>query len=328
MEGYRVVFRSPRIVNLENFLVEPPNSNELLIRTLYTLISPGTEIAYLMSLPNIPQVFPQYPGYSNIGVVEKIGKDVTNFKEGEIVASASKHASYVKSSAQLTFKVPEGLSPKEASFFRLGAIVLQGIRKSRVELGESAIVLGLGLIGQIAAQLLKLSGALPVVAVDLVNNRLSTAKALGADYTFNPSKVDVEEEVKKVTEGKGANIVIEATGSPEAVNLAFKLASRKGRIVLLGSTRGVSTVNFYEIHRKGLIIIGAHNSVRPLYESYKNYWTEEDDVKAIFKLMVKGLLRCKELISRVVKFSEAPKAYELLLEKKDEVLGILLEWSS
>ncbi|MGC8935226.1 MAG: zinc-dependent alcohol dehydrogenase [Thermoproteota archaeon] len=327
MKGYRVVFKSPGVVDIESFLVDSPKSNELLVRTLYTLISPGTETAYLMALPNTPQVFPQYPGYSNIGVVEKIGKDVTNFKEGEIVASASEHASYVKPLAKSTFKVPEELSLQEASFFRLGAIALQGVRKSKIELGESAAVLGLGLVGQLAAQLLKLSGALPVVAIDLVDNRLSIAKALGADYVFNPSKVNVEEEIKKVVGEKGPDIVVEATGNPDAVSLAFKLASTKGRVVLLGSTRGTSTVNFYEIHKKGLTVIGAHGSVRPSYESYKGYWTEEDDVKTIFKLMNKGLLRCKELISKVIKFNEAPKAYKLLLERRDEVLGVLLEWS-
>jgi threonine dehydrogenase-like Zn-dependent dehydrogenase len=328
MEGLRVIFRAPKLVEVEGFKVEPPKPGRLLVRTVCSLISPGTETAFLMALENTSQVFPQYPGYSNIGIVEEVGEGVQGFKPGDLVASPSNHASHVYPKAEESFKVPEALSPREASFFNLGIIALQGVRKSRVELGEPAVVLGLGLVGQMASQLLRLDGAMPVIAIDQLDNRVMMAKRLGADYAII-SKVDAEEEVKKVTEGKGAGVVIEATGHPEAIGTAFKLASMRGRVVLLGSTRGLSTVNFYrDVHRKGLFVIGAHNSIRPLYESSEGYWTRMDDGKTIFRLMAKGMLSCGALISRVVKAEDAPLAYRLLMEEKDKILGVLLDWNS
>ncbi|MEM2926072.1 MAG: zinc-binding alcohol dehydrogenase [Candidatus Bathyarchaeia archaeon] len=330
MEGFRVVFRAPKLVDVEGFEVEPPKSGRLLVRTVFSLISPGTETAFLMALENTSRIFPQYPGYSNIGIVEEVGDGIgiEGFKPGDLVASPSNHASHVYPKAEECFKVPETLSPKEASFFNLGMIALQGVRKSKIELGEPAVVLGLGLIGQMASQLLRLDGALPVIAIDTLDNRLMMAKRLGADYILNPSKMDAEEEVKRLTDGKGARVVIDATGYPDAIGLAFKLASMRGRVVLLGSTRGLSTVNFYrDVHRKGLFVIGAHNSIRPSYESSEGYWTRLDDGKTIFKLMAKGMLRCGELISRVVKATEAAEAYRLLIEEKDKVLGVLLDWN-
>ncbi|MBS7609632.1 zinc-binding dehydrogenase [Candidatus Bathyarchaeota archaeon] len=328
MEGFRVVFRAPKLVDVEGFEVKPPKSGRLLVRTICSLISPGTETAFLMALENTSRVFPQYPGYSNIGIVAEVGNGAAEFKPGDIVASSSSHASHVYPKAEECFKVPESLSPMEASFFNLGMIALQGVRKSRIELGEPAVVLGLGLIGQMASQLLRLDGALPVSSIDTLDNRLMMAKELGADYVLNLSKIDIEGEVKRLTDGKGARVVIDATGHPDAIGLAFKLASMRGRVVLLGSTRGLSTVNFYrDVHRKGLLVIGAHNSIRPSYESYEGYWTRLDDGKTIFKLMAKGMLRCGELISRVVKATEAAEAYRLLIEEKDKVLGVLLDWS-
>lgn len=329
MKGIRVVFRRPGIVELEEYDVKPPRSGEVLVKTLYTLISPGTELAFLYSLPNTPRKFPMVVGYSNVGVVEELGRGVSGLKVGQAVVSWSPHASHVTVSAEKVFPVPEDLSLEEASFFALGAICLQGVRKAGVEIGESALVIGLGLVGQLTAQLLRLSGAVPIIGLDLYEGRLKLARKLGADYVFNPSKVDVEEEVLRLTEGKGASLTIEASGSPEAVNLAFRLTRKLGRVVLLGSSRGETTVNFYrDIHRKGLHVIGAHVSTVPEVESFRYYWTLRDEIKTFFKLLKMRSLNVRDLISVKLSFRDASKAYELLRKEKDRVVGILLDWTN
>jgi len=134
--------------------------------------------------------------------------------------------------------------------------------------------------------------------------------------------------VRRVTEGRGANVVIEATGSPEAVPTALKLTSNYGRVILLGSTRGESTVNFYrDVHRKGVTVIGAHNSIRPKYESRHGWWTSRDDGTLVLKLMGKGLLQVKDLISLKVSYKEAPEAYRRIMESKETALGVILDWT-
>lgn len=325
MKAKRVVFKSKGVVEVEEFEVGKPQTDYLLIKTLCTLISPGTETAFLMALPNTPGVFPQYPGYSNVGMIEEVGENVKDFKPGELVVSAAGHSSYVLVHKDEVLKIPAGLSAEEASFFNLAAIALQGVRKGFIELGNSVVVVGQGLIGLLAMQFASLSGAYPLITVDTIASRLKISAKLGADYTINPTEVDAVKEVMRLTDGRGADVVIEATGNPDAIPTALSMAGRLGRVVILGSPRGLSTVNFYTpIHTKGLIVIGAHSNVRPMFESMPHFWTYRDDRMLALKLMVRGKLKVKELISAKIPVEKAPEAYRLLMEKKEETLGVLL----
>ena len=327
VRGYRVVFKAPGVVKVESFDVIPPSRHQVLIRNILTLISPGTEIAFLMALPNTPRKFPMYPGYSSVGIIEEIGEDVKEFKRGDLVVATAPHASHVVVHADNVYKVPEGVDVKDAVFFTLSCIALQGVRKARIELGESVAVIGEGIVGQLATQLARLSGAIPVIGLDLYNTRLKIAQRLGADVVLNPSRSDFMREFLRVTDGEGAKVVIEATGNPQAINLALKLTSHRGRVILLGSTRGKSTVNFYsDVHKKGLIIIGAHNSIRPKYESYEAYWTFKDDLKVVFRLLKSKRLKVRELLSDIIPFTETPEAYRRLREEKERYITIALDW--
>jgi len=226
-------------------------------------------------------------------------------------------------------KLPEGLSFDEASFFALGSIALQGVRKANIELGESVVIVGQGLVGLLALQLAKMSGGFPVIGVDLYDYRLSISSKCGADYTFNSVGTSLEKSVNDVTEGKGANVVIEATGNPEAIPTALNLVSRYGRVVILGSPRGETQINFYgEIHRKGVCVIGAHESTRPRYDSSHGWWTQSDDTALILKLMSKGLLKVRDLITLRMSFEKAEEAYEKLVRSKSNVLGTILNWKT
>ena len=224
-------------------------------------------------------------------------------------------------------KIPEGLSYDEASFFILSSIALQGVRKAHIELGESVVVLGQGLVGNLALQLAKLSGGIPVVGVDVYDYRLQISRKCGATYAFNPLQVDLEESIKNITNSKGTNVVIESTGNPEAIATALNIAGMYGRVVLLGSTRGTSEINFYSmVHKKGVSIIGAHDSIRPLYESIHGWWTQRDDSALALKLINSGLLNVRDLITEKLSFWKASEAYKKLIESKDKTLGIILEW--
>lgn len=327
--GKRVVFVRKGEVSVEDFKVRQPENDEILIETISTLISPGTETAFLMALPNTRGVFPQYPGYSNAGIVIATGSNVSEFKVGDRVVSQRNHASHVIARESTALHIPENMSFDEAAFFALGSIALQGVRKADIELGESVVVVGQGLVGQLALQLAKLSGGMPVIGVDLYDFRLKISMENGADYVLNPTKVDLEKEVSEITGGKGADVVIEATGNPQAIPTALKLAAEYGRVVILGSPRGSCEVNFYpEVHRKGLCIIGAHASRRPRFESRHGWWTVRDDNQLVLKLIAKGLLKVKNLITLKMSFQEAKDAYIKLIEQKDKILGIILDWKA
>ncbi len=331
MKAQRVVWPSRAKVEVETFELPPIGDDEVLVATDATLISPGTERAFLLALPNAQGRYPSRPGYSNIGTVIEVGKAVTSYKVGERVASAQGHTSHFVTAPDRLIKVVSADVPsEEAVFFNLGAISLQGVRKARIELGEATLVLGQGLIGLLALQLSKLNGALPVIAADLTDSRLELAKSIGADATLNPEDTNFSEQLNALTDGNGPVVVIEATGHPDAVSTALDVAGRGARLVLLASTRGETPkVNFYrDVHKKGLILYGAHNAVRPRQESSPNYWTLKDDSRLLLTLIAEKRFDVAPLISHRIPGEEAPKAYQLLMEWNPGLLGVVLQWNN
>lgn len=327
MLGHRVVWTQKGVAEIETFEVPSPKEGQLLLRTRVTLISPGTERAFFLGLPNTSQKYPQHAGYSNIGEVVEIGAKVEGFKVGDRVACAASHASHVVVKAANCLPVPEDTPDEEAVFFNLAAIAMQGVRKARVELGESVVVIGAGLIGLLAMQLAKLNGGLPVISVDKDEGRLAFARQVGADVTLIADESALS-SVREVTGADGAAVVIEATGHPEAIPPAFALAGTFGRVILLGSTRGeTEKVNFYrDVHKKGLTIIGAHAAMRPRVESSAGWWTTQADQRVALKLLALKRLAVQPLSTHRFKWQDAPQAYALLREWDLRALGMVLDW--
>jgi L-iditol 2-dehydrogenase len=293
------------------------------IRTSTTLISPGTERAFFLGLPNTTQIYPQFTGYNNIGTIVEVGPSVSDREVGMVVASPAHHASLVQIDATETSRVPDGVENERAVFFNMVSIALQGVRKARIEIGENVLVIGSGLIGLLAAQLARINGGLPVSVADRDLSRLEFAHALGLDTLHMAPGHN---------EGDGASfpVVIEATGHPDAVNTAFGVAAPFGRVVLLGSTRGITgEVNFYrDVHRKGLHVIGAHDIARPVKESYPAYWTQAADREVALRLLAAGRIDVAPLITHRFSSDDAPDAYGMLRNWDASALGIVLDWKS
>lgn len=325
----RVVWPNSGQVELERFQLGEVDRSEVVIKTEYTLISPGTELAFLKALPNTSQRFPQYPGYNNIGRVIKLGGEVKGFSEGDRVVSSACHAGMVKVPASKVLKVPVKLRSEEAVYFNMAAISLQAVRKAQVELGEAVLVMGQGLIGNLALQLVRLSGGFPVVGTDLIDERLKISKECGADLAVNPRSEELKTKLLQAIGRDCVDVVLDATGIPEAIHDCLDLVGYRGRVILLASSRGeAKRVNFYrDVHRKGVTIIGAHNSVRPKRESSRTYWTELDDWRVALRLMAAGRLKVEPLTTDVLSFQQAPRAYDLLDRAPEEHWGVLLDWS-
>ena len=196
-------------------------------------------------------------------------------------------------------------------------------------MGEATLILGQGLIGLSAMQLSKLSGALPLIAADLTDSRLEISKKVGADHTFNPEDTDFSEKLSEATQGEGPAVVIEATGHPDAISTALDVAGRDARVVLLASTRGETpSVNFYrDVHKKGLMLYGAHNSIRPRQESSPHFWTLEEDSLLLLSLIAQKRFNVIPWISHRVPGADAAKAYQLLMAWNPDLLGVVLQWN-
>lgn len=328
MEGMRVCWPEMGRATVEAFTVRTPGPGEVLIRTDASLISPGTERAFFLGLPNAQRNYPAYPGYCNLGTVAEVGEGVEELKVGDRVASAGNHASHVVMRTRYCFKVPDGLEPTQAVYFSLGAIALQGVRKSRLELGECTLVLGLGLIGNLALQLARLQGALPVLGLDPDAGRREIALRCGADGAFDPTEEGVRDAVGTAADGRAPSVVIEATGMPEAVTQAFDWCGDMGRVVLLASTRGVTETNFYrDVHKKGLTVLGAHGGKVARDESSPGFWTLREDTRTVLNLLAAGRLQVSPLTSEVFSWRDAPRAYEVLGSWRKDLLGMVLRWS-
>jgi len=307
-------------------------NDEVLAETEYTVISGGTERACLMGMNNTPQKFPISLGYCGIGRVLEVGCDVKNICPGDrVLIYHGNHAKYnIRTEYEITKVYDDSIKSIEAAFVIIAAMGLGGLRKLELELGESAMVMGQGLLGIFALQFARLSGAYPLIAADLNPARRELALKLGADFAFDPSDKDFVDKVKEVTKGKGVNGCVEVTGVSAAMVQAIECASWMGRIALLGCTRVTDcSVDYYQqVHRPGVKLIGAHNFVRPKFDSYPHHWTHQDDCQAILSLIAAKRIQVEPIISRVVSPTQAPEIYAQLANDKNFPLGTVFDWKT
>lgn len=306
-------------------------ADRILTQMEYTVVSGGTERACILGMNNTSGNFPMSLGYCGIGRIVQAGKEITDLKPGDrVLVYHGVHAKYNINTRDEITKVEDDQIPSvEAAFVIIASMGLGGVRKLELELGESAMVMGLGLLGIFATQFLRLSGANPLIVADLNPVRRELALQLGADYAFDPSEENFVEKVKQATKGKGIKACVEVTGLSKAMFQALECASYMGRIALLGCTRvSEGTVDYYtKVHKPGIKLIGAHNFVRPKVESYPHHWTHQDDCMAVLDLISRGRLKVAPIVSRIVSPKQATEIYNQLCDDKDFPMGTVFDWT-
>ena len=331
MKSKQIFFTDVHKAELLEVDVPEVQENEVLTDMEYTVVSGGTERANIMGAENTGgYVFPKSLGYCGVGRVVKTGAAVKSVAAGDrVLVYHGCHKKYnIRPEEEITKVEDEKISSLDASFVIIAAMGLGGVRKLELELGESAMVMGLGLLGIFAVQFCRLSGAYPVIAADPNPERRALALRLGADYALDPMASDFVEQVKAVTKGKGVQATVEVTGVAVAMKQALECASWMGRISLLGCTRvSDCAIDYYQqVHRPGIKLIGAHNFVRPKMESYPHHWTHQDDCKAILDLIAAGRLQVAPVVSRVVAPEDAPAIYDQLCDDPAFPIGTVFDW--
>ncbi len=331
MKARKIVFTKPMTAELLQVETKRLEENDVMVKMQYTVVSGGTERANIMGMPNAGgDHFPKTLGYCGVGQVTEIGEGVQNTKVGDrVLVYHGKHTdTNVVPESDVTLVENDAIDSLDASFVIIASMGLGGVRKLEIELGESAMVMGLGLLGMFAVQFCRLSGANPVIAVDLNEERRNLALKLGADYALDPSDKNFTEKVKQITKGKGVNACVEVTGVSAAMKQALECAAWMGRISLLGCTRiSDCAVDYYtQVHRPGIKLIGAHNFVRPKVESYPHHWTHHDDCRAILGMIETGRIDVKSMVARVVKPEAAPEIYTELCNDPHFPMGTVFDW--
>ncbi|MCY4438380.1 MAG: zinc-binding alcohol dehydrogenase [Chloroflexi bacterium] len=329
----RLVFPGPQEVAWEEHHVPLPQCGELSIETRRSLISIGTELAFFSGRQwtnpgtGILPKYPTYAGYSNAGIVVATGEATAPWKVGDRIASGARHATLqVVRNLDGAVSIPKSVSDEEATFCTLGATVLNAYRRGTPQLGECAVVVGQGILGQLAVQFLRLGGCEPVIAVDLEPSRLALTQKVGAaTHLLNPSVDDVVGVVYDLTAGRGADIVFEATGLTETYDLTFALTRPHGRVVGLGSPRYPAPVDMQQVHIKPLQVIGAIGN-HPSGESKENRWTRGAHAAYFMDLLEHDRVNVRDLITHRTPAADAPNLYPKLLADRTSYLGVVLEW--
>jgi len=320
--GDRIEFSALEIVELRRFFLRGPGTGQVLVKTITSAMSPGTETAVLMGLPNAVRAMPFYPGYSGYGQVVATGRR-TNLKKGQLVAGQIGHASIAVVDESNLVVCSSGDDPHQMAMIELGCIVQQGVRKARIRIGESILVIGAGLLGQLSVIYATLAGAGQVTVLSRSDRkRESTSDVLPA-HTFLVDGQDIDSEMSVE-----ADVVLECVGSGEALNNAAHHARRGGRVINLGSQRGAYSAAklLTTTSSKSAELIGAHISTLPSADGNPNNMTKNEERETFADLIrTRNFVMPTHSVVTVRSSSDVNQAFESVTSGGSDAT-VVFEW--
>ena len=339
MQGHRVVMSKPYDCHVETYEVPEPKAGEILIETEASGISAGTELAVYTGVHqwlNDPTRtwprFPFVPGYSGVGRVIGLGSQVSDYAVGDRVVWGARHESHavvdVSAPDALIHKIGPDAPAKIMAFVTLARFPFAALTQSHEMLGQCVAVMGQGMIGQMAIRMFSAAGAWPLISVDTVAQRRETAhKAVGA-FGVDPTSPTLKEELREINGGVLPDIVVEATGNPQAVKTAMNIVESGGKVVMVGSPRGIAgDVDFYwDLHGRSIQLIGAHGSAIGTAPREKFSFVRDRAMRTLIHLFESGKVNIDDLVTHNVPGSEAKAMYDGLLNQKDEFLAVAIHW--
>jgi 2-desacetyl-2-hydroxyethyl bacteriochlorophyllide A dehydrogenase len=341
MKARQAVIVEPFKVAVRDAELPDPAPNQILVECEASAISAGTELAvytgshqWLKDPKMTDWKFPFRSGYSAAGRIVAVGSGIDGWKPGDRVSYPGNHATHelltVGHERGRWWRMPDNLSFEKAALACIARYGLGGVLRSGVTLGRSVAVLGLGIIGQFATRCALAAGCHPVLGIDAVAMRRDAVRAAGADHTIDPSAGDAKGQLQKVLGTRGAEVVIDATGVPDAVPVAMSLACDGGQVVVVGSPRGIAReVNFYDdLHRRYIEVSGAHGNMlfEPAHVRLAGAWDIDKAQRWLLAELASGRLSTERLVTHTIAPEGIGQAYEGLLKEKDRYLGVVVKW--
>lgn len=336
MNALEIQIAEPYKAELREAAVPTLAPTEVLIRALYSGVSSGTELAVYTGIhqwlkdPDYPEWrFPYRAGYSAYGVVEAVGSEVSRVSPGDAVAYAGRHAALGVYPEEAVWRDPYGAPPSAAA---LGCVARYGwgaAARIGAVMGKSVFVMGLGAVGQFAARSFIAAGAYPVVGLDPFENRRSAALQGGASAALDPTADQFEAQASALLGEARADVVADATGSPQLTMNAAALTKDGGTCVVVGSPRGLADgVNFYpDLHRRWIEMVGAHGDFLWSPTAAALGWNVDKAMDWILAHMANGRLNTDGLPSRLADPRDAQDVYDQLLNRKGEAVCVSFDWS-
>ncbi|WP_127580134.1 zinc-dependent alcohol dehydrogenase [Paenibacillus koleovorans] len=329
MKALTVVFTDKERVAVVEEHVGPVGPDEVLCRARKSLISTGTETLCLRGVFDPGTVwadwvqYPFYPGYGMAAEVLEVGSEVQGLKPGDRVYSHASHQQYHVIKAAHVTPIPEHIADEEAAWSSLINTTQLGVRRAELKLGETVGVIGMGLLGQLVVQYLRLSGCRYVVAIDPAEARLKTAEQFGATHGLAMDATAAREEVRRITEGKMLDVVFDITGHPAVLAPATRLAGQLGRVVLLGdSTVPSQQVLGPRVVADSISVLGTHAGLARGFQG----WDGTRMTSLFFDFLQSGRMDVKSLITHRHSPANAVQVYEGLLRDRSSALGVIFDW--
>jgi 2-desacetyl-2-hydroxyethyl bacteriochlorophyllide A dehydrogenase len=329
-----IVFSGNKKVELINTKIPEPKKNEVLIKTRLSLISTGTEISILSgdyysgsSWDRLAK-FPYLPGYCNVGEIVEVTNKNDESLIGLRVASWGTHSAYHWKSKKDFVILNNIISDEDATFITLGQIAMNAVRKSKITWGQSAAVIGMGLIGQLITQLCHIAGARPIFAVNRSSERLHYVPKLPAIISINSSRESTKKIILDNNDQQLIDYIFEASGDGNSIPEHFNFLRKQGTMVIAGSPTTKTLFDFHDLcNRRSYSIIGTHNTSHTRHETFDNPWTLKKDAALFLKYATEGSLQVKNLITDRISFLDSVEMYNRLLVNKSGFMGILIDWS-
>lgn len=317
--------------------------NEILVRSIFSMISAGTELSGFYALsPRVYQrgswnAYPWRPGYGVVGEVLRSGESVSHFEPGMKVFFFGKHASVQKyavdvnneKNVQGAFVVDVGLDDRQIAAARMGLVGITAPQVSGVKVGGTAAVYGLGIVGNLAAQFYRQAG-MHVIGLDPVHSRCEIAKRVGVSPVMDVPPDEQVDALLGLTEELGVDIAVDAVGHSAVIHACVQSVKKHGQIVLLGSPReevlGNLTEIFRPVHLRWLQVLGALEWRLPAYPKEGIQGSIAENLQQIWRMIQQGDLLVDELITHVIQPEELAETYRGLGQCKKNYLGVLIDW--
>ena len=321
----KLIAESPGRVVVAEVEDPRPKPDEVLVRGVRSLLSPGSELKRVCHSHAGPGAkWPNHNlGYAMSGEIIEVGEEVSRFKVGDRVATLGNHQQLVASpagedrlSTYATIAIPDDIPWDVAPFAIWGRSCYNWTKRANLEIGESVAVVGLGLVGLLMAMWSKARGAGPVIGVDLFETRLELGRKIGMDHVVNASDTDAVQIVMELTGGRGADATLHCVSGPSVKSFesSQRMTRAGGRVVLIGH------------HSQPLTILRHEFTGKDLLGSSVNYDRDHRLFYEGIKLLQAGRLPVQETVTHNVPFTEAPAIYDMLIERPQEAGAVLLRW--
>ncbi len=337
MKKVSIVFTAPETVELREQELAPPGPGQVLIKTLFSAISPGTERLVYRGLapddlpvdetiPGMPGAFafPLQYGYSTVGTVISAGDTLPQEWEGRAVFAFHPHENFFLTDAADLHPLPPGIAPEEALLLPAMETGVNLVMDGRPLIGESVVILGQGIIGLLTAALVALHPVAGLMTLDRHARRRQCSLSMGADVSFDPEERDAISEWMAGQGNRGADLVYELSGNPSSLDRAVSLAGFGGRVVI-GSWYGKMPVSLDlggRFHRDRIRLIGSQ--VSTIEPGLRGRWDKARRFAVAWEMIRK--IRPAGCITHRFAFEDAPEAYRFLNHDPEESIQIILTY--